>query len=342
MALKLFLLGRPGSGKTTAFHIIEKMAPKVGKKATRFREYTILRGMLQQEGYKDKFRPTAHGGFDILDLSVFYESAKRLENEIQTYLDQPARSHRNEFVVIELARGDYSEAMNCFSPGFLKDAYFLFIDADLDTCIKRIQYRVAHPKKTDGHYISGTIMRSYYAKDNLPYMDFGFKRDHRIQTRVITIENTGSLQDLATSTRRAVKIILALASSDTGEVATRIFDNSPNPLLLFMFILIAPFLFPLLLLSNPLLDAAENIFGSFRLFMHRVLLLSNPMFDAVKAIIRSFRRSIHRAASKAKTLYSHPSRKSANPSTPAPETAYIAVSTPAILQEYVHALPGRE
>lgn len=317
MAIKLFLLGRPGSGKTTAFHIIEKMAPKIKKKAIRFREYTLLREMVQQEGHGDKFRPTIHNGFDIIDFSVFYESARRLEAQIRTYLSQAPDSHRNEFIVIELARGEYSEAMSCFSPGFLQDAYFLFIDADLETCIKRIQYRVAHPKKTDGHYISDTIMKNYYSKDNLPYMDFGFKLEHGIRTRVITIENTGSLQDLAASTRRAVRTILALEANDTGEVATRKFDDSPNPLLLCMFILIAPFLVPILFLSHFLFDKARNMFLLFRLF-------------------------IHRAVSKAKTLYSHLSQRWANPSIPAPETGYALGSTPAIPPECARALPGRE
>jgi len=186
--VKVFLLGRPGSGKTTAFHYIETCAHEKDIRSTRFREYEILRGMFLAG--RSEFRKAKHGGFDILDFSVVNESAYLLEKKIQSYARFEAQE--NELLFIELVRDSYEQAMHCFSSAFLQDSYFLFIEADLETCIQRIHYRVAHPAGTDGHFVSDHILRNYYAYDNKDYMATRFRTDYNIQKMVEVIENTGS------------------------------------------------------------------------------------------------------------------------------------------------------
>jgi hypothetical protein len=225
VAVKVFLLGRPGSGKTSAFYMLKKIARKKKKKAIRFREYAILRDMTREDGYKDKFCASEFGGFDILDFSVFDESAKRLEKRIQSYLTETSTSNKNELIFVELARDDYSKAMKCFSPEFLKDAYFLFTEANIEICIKRIQYRVAHPRKTDGHYVSDYIVKGYYSKHNLPYMDSKFRLEYNIQKYVMAIENTGSLQKLAKMIKYFAKVIFTREFSEPEEAVIRESSN---------------------------------------------------------------------------------------------------------------------
>src|SRR5581483_3241854 len=135
--IKVFLLGRPGSGKTTAFHYIERCAHKKNIHSTRFREYKILYNMFQT-GHSE-FREAEHGGFDIVDFSVVDKSAKQLEDEIQRYTDSKAQ--QDELLFIELVRENYEHSLHCFSDSFLQDSYVLFIEADLETCIQRIHYR---------------------------------------------------------------------------------------------------------------------------------------------------------------------------------------------------------
>lgn len=202
--VKVFLLGRPGSGKTTAFHYIEACAHKKKIRSTRFREYTILYNMFQSG--RGEFRKAEYGGFDILNFSVVNESAKQLEAEILrcTY----SKAQQDELIFIELARDNYEQAMQCFSPSFLQDSYFLFIEADLETCIQRIYYRVAHPAGTDGHFVSEHILRTYYSHDNKNYMATRFKRDYNIQKEVAVIENTGSLDEFLEKLKPFADILL--------------------------------------------------------------------------------------------------------------------------------------
>ena len=281
MAIKVFLLGRPGSGKTTAFYNIEKIARKKKKKVIRLREYSILREMAHQDCYKDKFRLLdSCEGFDILDFSIFDESARYLEKQIQSYLS-PSKGY--DFIFIELARDDYSKAMDCFDPKFLQDAYFLFIEADVEICIKRIHHRVAHPKKTDGHYVSDYIVKSYYSKNNKEYMRDNFKIDHRIRKRVMVIMNTDSPRKFARETKRIAKLMFSLEFSHTGKIAKPHNNNTVlNPLLLFMLILVT---FPLVILVIPTFIDNIHVLKDVPFFIYLLGIITGILWLAPKNLL---------------------------------------------------------
>lgn len=192
MVAKVFLLGRPGSGKTTAFKCIEEWAQAHHLPVSRHREYTILYTMFKNR--RGEFKEAEHGGFDILDFSVLIESARCLQAQIQTYIREQARA--DELLFIELARDDYGQALRQgFTPDFLQDAYFLFVEADLETCIQRVHYRVRNPPGTDGHFISDHIVREHYFKDNRGYMTRRFRQEYDLQKKVVVIENNGSYDE---------------------------------------------------------------------------------------------------------------------------------------------------
>jgi hypothetical protein len=203
--VKVFLLGRPGSGKTTAFRYIDMVAHDKRRPTTRFREYTILHAMFLAG--RGGFQKVEHNGFDITDFSVLNESAWLLEEQVQIYIHSHTRN--DEFIFIELARDNYEQAMQCFSPSFLQDSYFLFIEANLETCIQRICHRVAHPTGTDGHFISEHILRSYYARNNIEYMTSHFKTDYHIQREVMVIENNGFFNDFIEKLGPFVDVVLS-------------------------------------------------------------------------------------------------------------------------------------
>lgn len=205
MIAKVFLLGRPGSGKTTAFQYIAMQARDKKLKATRFREYTILQEMFHAD--RKEFQAANHGGFDITDFSILNESARLLQEQIQEYIR--TFDQTDELFFLELARDNYKQAMRSFSQDFLQDSYFLFIDADVETCIQRIHYRVTHPVGTDGHYVSEAILRSYYSHENKDYMASCFKADYGIQNEVAAIENTGTFAEFEENLRRFAATLFA-------------------------------------------------------------------------------------------------------------------------------------
>jgi len=187
MTVKLFVLGCSGSGKSTAAHHVVKHAQDKGYSAIHVNDYEILYKMFQadKEPKGGKFRPTAYYGFDVIDLTVYDKALMQLEQAVLL-----SSSQANDFIILEFARDDYSKALSLFSKGFLKDAYFLFLDSDPDTCISRIHSRVIHRTTIDDHFVPEHIIRAFN-KSNKHYLASGLKTDYSVMDeRVKIIDNS--------------------------------------------------------------------------------------------------------------------------------------------------------
>lgn len=166
MSVKLFLLGSPGSGKSTVARSIESLARDEHWSVERINDYGILREMFvedQQKG-EGRFKPADRGGFDVVDFEAFNEALQKLEQraKLQISLEEPGQ----KIVLIEFARNDYQKAFWQFSRDFLHDAYFLYLDTDIEICKQRISRRVANPQTEDDYYVSDYIFQAYYQHDN--------------------------------------------------------------------------------------------------------------------------------------------------------------------------------
>jgi gluconate kinase len=207
MAVKLFVLGRPGSGKSAAFrHLKQYIKDKYGWTTVHYNDYDILQDMFRFENlfrFENKprqFRATKHDGFDVLDFSVLDTALKKLEKNVRS---RYSKNEKDELIVIEFARNDHSKALRLFSPEFLKDAYFLFLDTGLEKCINRVQERVDHPTCEDDHFVSENILRSYYSKEILPFNSVIDKRNMKV------IHNNRSYPAFVKKLERFVENILA-------------------------------------------------------------------------------------------------------------------------------------
>ena len=206
MVVNLFILGRPGSGKSSAAGIIATIARCRGWNTTHINDYDILKEMAQADIAHKNFRQTEHGGFDVQDFSVLDLALRELEKRAQHLpLEQ------NTLIIIEFARDDYSKALKWFSPDFLQDAYFLFMHLDIDTCVQRIQKRITYiytdPPISDNHYVSEEIVRGYYQKDNRQYIEDSLGTDYGIMKLIRIIDNSGSLLELLDNVLWFVDII---------------------------------------------------------------------------------------------------------------------------------------
>jgi dephospho-CoA kinase len=204
MSVKLFILGRPGSGKSTASHHIAATARSRGWFVLHLKDYDLLLRMFQADGGKEKFWTREHGGFDVRDLSVFNTALKELEEKIRLHLPLEKR----HTLSIEFARADYHQALKLFSPELLQDAYFLYIESDVETCIQRIRKRVAHPLSADDFFVSEDILRGYYGEESRAYVASGLQRDFGIAKQIEIIDNMGSQREFLENVRRFAEQIL--------------------------------------------------------------------------------------------------------------------------------------
>ena len=197
MAVKVFILGRPGSGKSAAARYIAALAQNYGWLPIHISDYEILYEMflieksLQFTPKHKKFLPTEYDGFDVLNFAVLDDALREVEKLIYKYM--PAV--RN-LLLIEFARNDYRKALKHISQDLFQDAYFLFISSNIASCLQRINKRVTYPATPDDHFVSTKIFKRYYRKDNSTYITTNLKRDFEIdENRVKIIDNIGTLKD---------------------------------------------------------------------------------------------------------------------------------------------------
>jgi hypothetical protein len=214
LPMKLFILGLPGSGKSTiARHVISY----VGKQKSdchiaRINDYDILYAMYKADR-EGKFLPAGRDGFNVIDRSMFDRALKTVEQDAKT-AEQTTHNHvqavfKPLLILIEFARDDYDRAFQQFSPDFFRDAYFLFLDARIDICKARVKERVAHPQTPDDHEVSDFIFASYYDKDSAHVLSANVIADHGIeQQRVKALDNNGSFDDIRGEVENSVDTIV--------------------------------------------------------------------------------------------------------------------------------------
>lgn len=168
MVKKVFVLGLPGSGKSTAARYIVELAQRNNWSPIRFNDYDILYELFQADEDGRRFSAIEYDGFDVHDHNVFDEALKELERRVVER--EKVSCEKNQLIIIEFARDDYCRALGLLSPLFLRNASFLFVDADIPTCIQRIKERVAHRRTRDDHFVSKYIFEAYYQKDNGQYL----------------------------------------------------------------------------------------------------------------------------------------------------------------------------
>jgi adenylate kinase family enzyme len=200
MAVKLFIVGLPGSGKSEVARNIDKHAK--GKfwpgsdnrwRAKRFNDYPILDEMSKDETEGKFFRRLEPRGFNVLEIEAFDIALQRMEQRITNYISS---AKKEEIILIEFARNDYWRAFRQFNKSFLQDAYFIYLGAEVEVCKQRICDRAGEPMYPDDDYpVSDYIFEKYYHSDDRRALSSILQDVFGVDTqRVLMLNNNYSLE----------------------------------------------------------------------------------------------------------------------------------------------------
>jgi adenylate kinase family enzyme len=167
----VFILGLPGSGKSTAAHTLKEYVPEhyEGWSVVHISDYNILKRMCYEE-HDERLRQIGNGAFDVVECSAFNSALKRLKDEIREAIKETFNS--NQLIAVEFSRNDYIFALEEFFVEFISDANFIFIKAPISECKFRIENRVEKRNRTeDDHYVSEFIFEEYYKEDQQDYSE---------------------------------------------------------------------------------------------------------------------------------------------------------------------------
>jgi len=157
----IFLLGRPGSGKSSAGRLIEDAALHKGFSVSRVNDYDILYKMYQADTDCQQFSSIErHPGFHVKDPIVLNIASQIIIKEIIETITS------YDIIIVELAREDYSYTLQNLGPQLLPLAYFLYFETDIQKCYQRIHDRAKNPKYKDDHFVCSKTLKTYYRKQN--------------------------------------------------------------------------------------------------------------------------------------------------------------------------------
>lgn len=173
MVTCIFILGRPGSGKSSIAQHIYFSLQRYGWYVEHLYDYKLLQERFLQEIHDDvplqkrQFwprGPESMYGFDVTDHIVLDEVLRDIAKKADS-IRKNVSAHENTLLLIEFARNNYRNALSLFDQGLLQGAHILYIDASIGACIKRIDQRI-DSRSEYGHYVSHEIMWKYYLTDD--------------------------------------------------------------------------------------------------------------------------------------------------------------------------------
>ncbi|SRR5579871_2788001 len=192
---KVFVLGRTGSGKSTTVRLLANEAQALGWELVAFNDYPFLFEMYSRNDGK-RFRTTEHGGFEVLEpsLPVYEEAFRRLKRAIEE-VEVHQTSYSRTIITIEFTSNNYFQALQLFGDDFLRDAHFLFLLADLPTCLDRVVKRALHPESPDDYFVPESVLLKHYPH---PYMLLPGVA-HRRYTLIPNLGNVDALREYVRS-----------------------------------------------------------------------------------------------------------------------------------------------
>ena len=200
MERDVFLLGRPGSGKSSAAGLIQMFAGDRGWTTYYINDYELLQEMFLQEKAQHtphegrNFRPTGPkecNGFDVTNFTVLDTVLEKMKGEVEE-IKARTLEEVNTLCLVEFARASYHDAFQLFGSDLLKGAHLLYLDVDIESCIK-------HNHQRTDHFVSDAIMRTYYCEDDWFRVSLNIQQGDGIGANIWEIKNTGSFQDFTQS-----------------------------------------------------------------------------------------------------------------------------------------------
>ena len=221
MFVKLFVLGMPGSGKSSVIRYLESVARDRQWSTIHVNDYEILREMfsqdVQQGGPGGRFARAKHGGFNVLDLAAFDEALQELERRAEGVIAQSELASATSIVLIEFSRSDYRRAFQQFHPQFLQNASFLYLNAEVEQCKQRIAQRIVNPCFKDDYYVSDYVFERYYNYSDGEHLAEILQEEYCLDRRhVLTIENNASLAEVAPKISAFAQGVFSNLQQETG------------------------------------------------------------------------------------------------------------------------------
>jgi adenylate kinase family enzyme len=170
-AAKIFLLGRPGSGKTTVARAVKEAVESTGAAGSvkLLSDAAYLWRIFRASGPgDDSVEPTKDGGYLIKDPALYQRAAEDLAKRAKRM------QARATLLILELSRRNYIGALETLERAGVELDLIVYLNVDLETALRRNRQR-AMASRGDRHYVSEQEMRTTFASDDLDELKKKYK-----------------------------------------------------------------------------------------------------------------------------------------------------------------------
>ncbi len=161
----IFLLGRPGSGKTSAIRVITDYLQSVGYDKTQIavhNDYRTLYSWFSKDELQKNFEPGPRGGFRVKNFAILDDCLREINKAVVTDMTQ------KQFIIVEFSRNQYTSALINFDSKILRSCSIFYLQTPMSTCIKRNEARGAQQSSNDeAGFVPPDILESYYKDDDI-------------------------------------------------------------------------------------------------------------------------------------------------------------------------------
>lgn len=198
----VFLLGRPGCGKSVVYKILEEHGERRGISSPRVDDFLTLKAIFDRDT-EFKRHVLKDGGFAVTDWTVVDEALRDLCDHVKT------RKADNKIIFIEFARDNYQHAFENFSKDVLDDSVILYLYSTFEECYKRNveRFRKAQKEGHDDHIVPLDLMETYYKTDD--YEQLYLKSEAELMgivpAKTIVLDSTVSGQPGIENLRRQIE-----------------------------------------------------------------------------------------------------------------------------------------
>jgi len=189
----IFLLGRPGCGKSVIYNMLgERLRKeKLASDVMRIDDFPVLKDIVDEDKeFKRHLRK--EGGFEVTDLSMLDDVLKRINDQLKK-LEKHGR-----VIFVEFSRDSYAHAMKNFDRDVLNRSLILYIYTPFNICLQRNIRRFKEgPKGLDDHMVPSDMMHKYYKYDD--YEELFLKSENELKkqapARLVAIRNDADKLD---------------------------------------------------------------------------------------------------------------------------------------------------
>jgi adenylate kinase family enzyme len=198
----VFLLGRPGSGKSVVYRLAEEELAKKGITCSRVDDFLTLKEIFDADTeFKKHIRKD--GGFAVTDWAVLDEALRILNAQLK-------KMKKPDYVIfVEFARDNYEKAMKNFDSELLSESLVFYVYCPYEECYRRNIERFKKAQKSghDDHIVPMHLMETYYRTDDFEnaYLESPDKLKGLSKAGVVVIDS--SVSDLKRLPPQIQKIV---------------------------------------------------------------------------------------------------------------------------------------